>query len=286
MINEHQKHGIVNRLNEYVARYESAKSASKSMKGVSDATISQMLNGNWDLISDKMWLNVASQVDYQEREWNCVETRDYKLLSHLLRDAQTYSNVFAVVGNAGSGKSFTLRDYAKQNKRVYLLQCNEYWNRKMFMQELLSAMGRDYSGYTVGEMMGEVVRGLKTQHKPLILMDEADKLSDNVMYFFITLYNQLEDHCGIVMCATDHLSKRINRGIKLNKKGYKEIYSRIGRRFIELHGVGSVDIQSLCIANGIKNKKEIKEVVEESEWDLRRVKRKIHALRMSSSKAS
>lgn len=286
MINEHQKHGIVNRLNEYVARYESAKSASKSMKGVSDATISQMLNGNWDLISDKMWLNVASQVDYQEREWHCVETRDYKLLSHLLRDAQTYSNVFAVVGNAGSGKSFTLRDYAKHNKRVYLLQCNEYWNRKMFMQELLSAMGRDYSGYTVGEMMGEVVRGLKTQHKPLILMDEADKLSDNVMYFFITLYNQLEDHCGIVMCATDHLSKRINRGIKLNKKGYKEIYSRIGRRFIELHGVGSVDIQSLCIANGIADKKDIKEVVEESEWDLRRVKRKIHALRMSSSKAS
>lgn len=286
MINEHQKHGIVNRLNEYVARYESAKSASKSMKGVSDATISQMLNGNWDLISDKMWLNVASQVDYQEREWHCVETRDYKLLSHLLRDAQTYSNVFAVVGNAGSGKSFTLRDYAKHNKRVYLLQCNEYWNRKMFMQELLSAMSRDYSGYTVGEMMGEVVRGLKTQHKPLILMDEADKLSDNVMYFFITLYNQLEDHCGIVMCATDHLSKRINRGIKLNKKGYKEIYSRIGRRFIELHGVGSVDIQSLCIANGIADKKDIKEVVEESEWDLRRVKRKIHALRMSSSKAS
>lgn len=284
MITENQKQQIADRLQAYVERYGSAKAASKSLKGVSDGTISQMLNNNWELISEKMWRNVASQVNYQEHGWVAVETRDYKLLTKLLGDAQKYSNVFAVVGNAGSGKSFSLRDYAERNKRVYLLQCNEFWNRKMFMQELLSAMGRDYSGYTVGEMMQEVVKGLKTQSTPLIIMDEADKLSDQVMYFFITLYNMLEGHCGIVMCATDHLSKRIHRGLKLNKKGYKEIFSRIGRRFIELHGVGSADITSICFANGITGKKQVQEVVEDSEYDLRRVKRKIHALRMINNR--
>ncbi|MEG2791945.1 MAG: ATP-binding protein, partial [Odoribacter sp.] len=99
---------------------------------------------------------------------------------------------------------------------------------------------------------------------------------------FITLYNQLEEHCGIVMCATDHLQKRIKRGLKLNKKGYKEIFSRIGRKFVELDGVCTSDVVSICIDNGITDKTTIKEIIEDCEWDLRRVKRKIHALKQLS----
>ena len=85
-------------------------------------------------------------------------------------------------------------------------------------------------------------------------MDEADKLSDQVLYFFITLYNQLEDHCGIVLLATDYLEKKIRKGLRLNRKGYKEIYSRIGRRFIPLRAVNLTDITGVCIANGITDK--------------------------------
>ena len=277
-----EKKQISEALESYCARFESQNKAANSLKGVSAATIPQVLQGNWELIADRMWRNIASQIGYSKQEWAAVETENYKLLTRLLEDAQEFSNVFAICGDAGSGKTFTVRRFAGENRRVYMLQCNEYWNRKMFMQELLTAMGRDCSGYTVGEMMSEVVRGLKREDHPLIVMDEADKLTDQVMYFFITLYNQLEDHCGIVMCATDHLQKRIRRGLKLNKKGYKEIYSRIGRKFVELDGVSSGDIAAICINNGITDRAAIREVIQDSEWDLRRVKRKIHALKQLS----
>lgn len=274
-----QKKQIAEALESYCARFESQNKASNSLKGVSSATITQVLQENWELIADRMWRNIASQIGFASTEWVGVETENYKTITQLLQDAQEFSNVFAICGEAGSGKTYALRQFTGENKRVYMLQCNEYWNRKMFMQELLTAMGRDCSGYTVGEMMAEVVRGLKKEDRPLIIMDEADKLTDQVMYFFITLYNLLEEHCGIVMCATDHLQKRIKRGLKLNKKGYKEIYSRIGRKFVELDGVNSSDVVAICINNGIADKKDIKGVIEDSEWDLRRVKRKIHALK-------
>jgi len=278
-MNTQEKKQITEVLNTYCERYESQNKAAHSLQGVSPATITQVLKGNWEKINDNMWRTIASQIGYEANKWIAVETANYKDLYAYLQDAQEFSNVFAITGNAGTGKSFTMRHYTKANKRSYMLQCNEYWNRKMFMQELLTAMGRDYSGYTVGEMMMEVVRELKKQERPLIIMDEADKLTDQVMYFFITLYNQLEDHCGIVMCATDHLEKRIRRGLKLNKKGYKEIYSRIGRKFIELDGVNSTDVVSICMNNGISHQKAIKDIVEDCEWDLRRVKRKIHAMK-------
>lgn len=282
MITETNKQQISERAQEYVERFGSQNKAANSLKGVSPATLSQVLNNNWELVSDEMWRNIGAQVGWSENEWVAVETRDFKVLTSILSDAQLHSNVFAVTAEAGTGKSFTLKTYAHNNKRAYLLQCAEYWNRKMFMQELLTAMGRDYSGFTVAEMMAEVVRGLKVQDKPIILLDEADKLSDQVLYFFITLYNMLEDHCGIVLCATDHLSKRIKRGLKLNKKGYKEIYSRIARKFIELQGAGSGDITQICLANGVTGKNEIKAIIEDSENDLRRVRRKIHAQRQKS----
>ncbi|MDX9703899.1 MAG: ATP-binding protein [Candidatus Auribacterota bacterium] len=275
------KQQIADKLAGYCARYESQNKAAKSLKGVSAATISQMLNNNWELIKEEMWKNVAAQVGYTSERWEAVETRDFRILSALLADARENSNVFAVTGDAGSGKSFALRTFANENRRVYLLSCNEYWNRKMFLQELLSAMGRDYSGFTVGEMMFEVVSNLKKQDSPLVIMDEADKLSDQVLYFFITIYNQLEDHCGIMLVATSHLEKRIKRGIKLNKKGYTEIFSRMGRKFIELKGVGFSDVRAICQANGITRPSAIKEIWEDCEGDLRRVKRKIHAYRKS-----
>ncbi|MCK5015828.1 MAG: AAA family ATPase [Candidatus Peribacteraceae bacterium] len=283
MITTETKQQICEKLNEYVLHIGSQNKAANSLKGVSAGTLSQMQNNNWELIKDSMWRNVATQILRVDNSWQAVETRSFTELTDLLSDAQMHSGVFGVTGDAGTGKSFAIKKYVDNNKEAYLLSCAEYWNRKYFLSELLTAMGRDYSGMTVAEMMQEAVSRLKKVDRPIIIMDEADKLSDQVLYFFITLYNQLEEHCAIILCATDHLAKRIKRGLKLNKKGYKEIYSRMGKKFIELEDVGSTDVMQVCMANGINDRQTIKEIYEDCEGDLRRVKRKIHALRMANN---
>ena len=262
----------------YCERYESQNKAANSIKNVSAATISQMLNGNWELIKDDMWRNVAAQIGYKDEKWEAVETNDYRRMMALLDDVKENSLVMAITGDAGTGKTFACKQYTAMHRQVYLLCCNEYWNRKLFLTELLTAMGRDYTGFTVGEMMHEAVRTLKMQETPLLILDEADKLSDQVLYFFITLYNHLEDECGIVLCATNHLEKRINRGIKLNKKGYNEIWSRLGRKCVPLKGVSAADIAAICEANGIVDSKDIDGIIADCESDLRRVKRRVHAI--------
>lgn len=264
-------------LRAYCDRYESQNKAAASMNGVSAATVSQMLNGNWDLIKNEMWRNVAAQIGYSDENWSAVETTNFKDLTTMYADAQGNSLVLAIIGDAGSSKTFTARHFAANNRRVYLLCCNEFWNRKLFLAELLKAIGKDSSGFTVGEMMDAVVTELKRQESPLLILDEADKLSDQVLYFFITIYNQLEDECGIVLQATNHLEKRLLRGVHLNKKGYNEIWSRVGRRCIGLKGVTADDIASICVANGVHDAKVIDKIIGDSESDLRRVKRRIHA---------
>ncbi|MCQ2351292.1 MAG: ATP-binding protein [Paludibacteraceae bacterium] len=278
-----EKENIKTALAEYCERMGSQNKAANSLKGVSSATVSQLLNGNWDLITDEMWRNIATQIGYDNRKWVVVETRGYKRMTQLLTDAQENSLVFAVTGDAGCGKSEAVKTFARNHQNVYNLSCSEYWNRKHFMTELLQNMGVDYTGCTVSEMMSEILYNLKRKENPLLVLDEADKLSDQVLYFFISLYNHLEDHCGIVMCATDYLEKRIKKGVRCNRKGYKEIYSRCGRKFIPMQQVNAEDIAAVCVANGISDAVKIDRIVDESECDLRRVKRCIHAYKSSEN---
>lgn len=278
-----KKQQIANALRGYCERYDSQAKAANSLKNVSPATISQMLNCKWELIRDDMWRNVAAQIGWKEEKWNAVATRDFTTLMRILGDVKDNALVMAVTGDAGSGKTFALKQYTESNKQVYMLCCNEYWNRKAFLNELLQAMGRDASGLTVNDMMLEAVRYLKMQESPLLILDEADKLSDKVLYFFISLYNALEGECGMLMVATSHLELRIRKGLKANRKGYNEIWSRIGRKCVTLKGVSAADITAVCEANGVTDRRDIDLVINDSESDLRRVRRKIHAI-VSSKK--
>lgn len=277
-----QKEQIKTKLQDYCSRYGSQNKAANSLKGVSAGTISQIINRNWDSIADEMWRKVSKQIGISSKELVIVQTSNFKFITELLEDAKENSAVYSIVSPPGSSKTKASEHFFENNAGVFTVSCNEYWNRKMFLYELAACLGKDPSGLNVNEMVLLIVRTIKAMDSPLIILDEFDKVSDQVLYFFITFYNQLQDECGIVTLSTDHLEKRVKKGLRLNRKGYQEFYSRIGRKFITAPGVSSVDIQSICRANGITTVGDIKTIVEDCDYDLRRVKRRIHATRKAA----
>lgn len=280
---------IAEQLRSYVDRKGSQKKAANSMDGVSSATINKILNEtDWETISEEMWRSVDAQTRVSSKEWELAETSTFNKLMFMLSEAQKDSLVFCVTGLAGSGKTETINHYASKHKNVYHLVCAEHWNRRTFVAKVLQCMGASASGCTINDMMEDVVDNLNRKETPLLVLDEADKISDQVLYFFITLYNQLEGKCGIVLCATSFLQSRIVRGLRLNKKGYQEIYSRIGRKFPALPIPSEEDICRVCIANGVERERDIKNIVKEAtnsdNIDFRKVKREIWKLRKQEAK--
>ena len=279
MITTDEKKQISEQLRAYCEQKGSQNKAAASLNGVSSATVSKVLAGNWDTIADDMWRSIAGQIGAGKTAegWQLVPTRAYKAMTFTLESSQRDALVVGVIGEAGSGKTEAIKTYTAGGRNVYHLVCSEYWNRRTFMAKVLQTMGATYSGNTVADMMDTIVDTLKRKESPLILLDEADKLSDQVLYFFISLYNQLEGHCGIIMTATRYLKARIEKGLRLNRKGYAEIYSRIGRKFVELPLLNSEDVAAVCVANGITDAKAINSIVDEADGDLRRVKRSVWA---------
>lgn len=272
-----QKQQIADQLRAYCDQKGSQNKAANSLNGVSSATISKVLSGQWETIADEMWRTISAQTGAKSEGWQVVSTRAYDVMTFTLDNAQTDALVLAVTGEAGSGKTEAIKNYTAGHANAYHLVCSEYWNRRTFMGKLLKCMGVGVSGTTVSEMMDDIVDTLKRKDAPLIVLDEADKLTDQVLYFFISLYNQLEGHCGIILTATSFLKKRIERGVRLNRKGYAEIYSRIGRKFVALPLLNSEDIAAVCVANGVSDAKSINSIIDEAEGDLRRVKRSVWA---------
>jgi len=272
----------VEALEKFIVQKGSQNQVAAGMAGVSPATLSQMRNHKWDLIADDMWRKVAKYVGVSSNGWNYAETRNSKELLEFFNDSQQFSLVLAITGKAGAGKSETAKKYEAENKNAFLLSCNEYWDKRWFLRELLGKMGKDHAGLTLPEMMHKAVLLLKSLENPIIILDEADKLADNVLLFFITLYNALENHCGIVLMATHFLEKRIRRGVATEKKGYREIYSRVGLRFIELENTSYSDVEKICTANGIDDTAIIRTISKDCDGDVRRVRRLIFSNKRAS----
>lgn len=275
-----QKPIVQSLLKKYVETFKSQAQAVNNLRDVSEATVINVLKGKFDNISNDMWRKIAKQVGFSAKGvWNVVPTTALNDLTKLLDNSKEYSSVYAVTAPAGSGKTQAAMLYKKNNTNVFHVCCAEYYNRKIFLGKILEAMGVTERA-SVNDMMEMIISKILKMDSPILILDEADKLNDQVMHFFITLYNVLESKCGIVLMATNYLIKRIEKGRQLRRKGYEEIYSRIGRKFIILHETTKEEIIQICIANGITEPEDIALIYNESENDLRRVERGIHKLKM------
>ena len=277
------KNGIVEALKAYTERKGGQNKAANSIKGVSSATLSQMQNGNWEHISDDMWRKVAkalgmtAEIGGHANEWNTAATATYLQVHALLRGAQEEARVMSLTAPAGSGKTYAAKEYEASHKNVYRLMCDEFWSKNDFVEELLRAMGEKAIGLTKRERLALACSVLSKKERPLLIFDEFDKLGDNVWSFFITLYNRLEDQCGMVLLSTDYIEKRFRMGLKSQRRGYPEIWSRLGSRCVELDRADYDDVKMVCEANGLTDEAVIEDIARSAEGDLRRVRQLVFA---------
>lgn len=284
-----------NRLGSY------AKVATKC--DVSTATISQMVRNNWDLIKTELWSKVGFALGYDDSEWQIAETLGYKKVANICNDAKNEAFFMILSSPAGMGKTAPLKTYYELNSDndVFYIKCRE-WAKREFLVELCKSLGIDSSKYYVHvDKLGAKVSEFFNQRKgkkPLLIVDDAGKLRDSAIRWFIHLFDENEDDMGCLIAGTEYLEKRIKDGVRLKKLGYDEIESRFGRTYLSLIGTTQKDAQIICSVNGIHDKalqnklfeecKPIKKIITTKEGnvsirvieDLRRLKRVIKRERL------
>lgn len=227
--------------------------------GISGATLSQIVNNNLELISDQMWAKISKAVGFTFTDWRPANTRNMQLIHNTLKVCQEEGAVFGLSADAGQGKSYACEQYASAHENVIYVRCRESWNRKQFHTAMVQALGVDPSGYTTMELVGVMTDALMKRPGALVIWDEADKLG-NKLTLFIELYNELRYTVGFFICGTPSLRKFIERGARIDKRGFKEVYSRLGSMFLKLSEPNPNDIRMICESNGLTDEDAIQAV--------------------------
>lgn len=279
-LSKQDKDAIRDALIAYCGNYPSQNRAAESMKGVSAATVSQIINSKYTSISDDMFTRIAVQIGHSLDRWTLHESDTFRRITFAMSDAQAYRNVTWVVGDAGCGKTTAAIEYRRTHRNVFYILCSEDMKKSDFVREIAKQVGAPVDGTNLRDILEYAISLIAYLQTPLLIFDEGDKLTDSVFNYFISIYNRLEGKSGIVFLSTDYIKRRLENGLRYNKKGYKEINSRIGRKFFDVSAATEQDVYAICQANGLTDPADVRRVVREAmqgEYDLRRVKRVVHA---------
>jgi DNA transposition AAA+ family ATPase len=274
-------------LEKYLSRFGSQNSAANSLRDVSPAIVSQVLNDKWETISEAMWRSIAKQVGYNVHQWNIAETSVFKKITAYFGDAQRNpKGIRAIIANASFGKSTAVNAYCEKHQSAYYIRCHRHMPARILVRDMLKSMGKDSSG-TLIEMLQNLVSYLQRDNEPLFIIDEADKLKDEVLELFIDLENKLHQICGFVFLSTPYLQKRIDAGVARSKRGFAELFSRMKKTFFDLTPSPrefKSDIGVICKANGITDEEVIAELMNKCDNDLRKLTDLINAYKQLINK--
>ncbi len=241
--------------------------------GISNAYVSNMIAGKWDNISETMWRRVQTilNIDF---DWNVAQTTNYVNVTDLLGHVQKNNLTVGISYDAGVGKSQAYIDYDRYNKNVIYVECNTYWRTKTYVSNLLNAAGLEAEG-TTENMIETFINHVMGLEDPIIIIDQMDKLKEGGFDLFMDMYNDLFRCCGFVVSGVQALKKRILRGAKNDKIGYREAYSRLHKTFIELSPIDLDDVTAICEANGLTDEEEISLIYNQCDGDLRIVRKEV-----------
>lgn len=199
-------------------------------------------------------------------EWQMAETHNYKLVWQTCQLAKDRALFMAISNAAGSGKSATARDFAQANAggsvHYFLVEHSEM-GRGDFLDRLARSLGLPTptgGAYRSSTRKADDIIAFFTQRfeqAPLLIVDEADKLNDTALRFFISLFNKVEGRMGCVLLGTENLWAKIMRGVAYNKNGFDELRSRFGGRAVTLPGLRKSEAVEIAIANGLSDKEAI-----------------------------
>jgi len=241
--------------------------------GVSSSTISQMVNGNWTLIKPEMWRKVKVRLRI-DLDWKIANTQMHKDLVDFMGKAQAHQMTIAFSHKAGTGKTTAFANYQKQVPEVIYVEGSRTLSKKNYLKKLLANAGQDTFG-TTEDLLERFIDHVSGLAKPLIIIDQFDKLKDNTFDLFMDFYNELHGHCGFILSGVEALEKRVKRGVQLKRSGYDEIWSRMDRKFVELAKLSLNDVQAVFKANGIDDEDAALSSFENCDGDLRRVRKDI-----------
>lgn len=199
--------------------------------GISDSALSQWRAGRYkgDVKSLEQAIKSFLQLD-SERIKNRKITLPFTMTSvadkvfEAARMCHLDGDIGVVVGTAGVGKTTAVKEYARRNSDVILIEADLGYTAKEVFREIHRKLGFDGGG-SINQMKDDVINKLKDAGR-LIIVDEAEHLPVRAL----DLLRRINDKAGtgILFCGL----RRFMENLRLKRADFAYLYTRVGFKVI------------------------------------------------------
>lgn len=236
---------MIKQLKDYIEQTGISQSKIAPLVGVSTATISQYLKGEYKGDVAAVDKKVAEMLDRQadkakDVKSDFVMTKTANRILEICGLAHAMNDIYLVIGEAGLGKTMALKQYVSQNSNVVMLEIDPTFSVKVLLNELCNKLGIVISGSKSNHhMMDLIVEKLKGSER-LLIIDEAELLA----YKPLEILRRIHDKADIGMVLAG--MPRLRANLRGQKGEYKQLYSRVGLALDIQNRLPSDDICLLC----------------------------------------
>ncbi|MDR0759675.1 MAG: AAA family ATPase [Treponema sp.] len=206
--------------------------------GVVSAYKNRAYNGNVKALEERIdaWLKREarrlSRIDVPTAETAAMEQ-----VRRAITIAQDEADIAVIIGEAGTGKTTALRQYAKESHSALLIDVDPSFSKVVLMNEIARALGVEDKG-GMNAVIERVIEALKDRDAVLII-DEADYLSDSSLELVRRIIND-KARTGVVLVGLPTLEYKIRN----LSHDHEQIISRVGVR-VKLDKLKKTDAEKI-----------------------------------------
>jgi DNA transposition AAA+ family ATPase len=190
--------------------------------GVVSAYKNRAYNGNVKVLEERIdaWLKREAR-RLARIDVPTAETATMEQVRRAITIAQDEADIAVIIGEAGTGKTTALRQYAKESHSALLIDVDPSFSKVVLMNEIARALGVEDKG-GMNAVIERVIEALKDRDAVLII-DEADYLSDSSLELVRRIIND-KAHTGVVLVGLPTLEYKIRN----LRNDHEQLISRVG----------------------------------------------------------
>lgn len=226
---------------------------------ISPAQLSNFRDGKFEDVSEAMTNKLHSAL--RIATWKIRETEPFRLISALCIDARENQRMVAISAYTGVGKTVTLEWIQAHEAEAFYVLCTSVMSQREFLRAIQKGLGIDREGSKTA-MIDAICQKLISASAPLLMLDDAGKLSDPNLRLLQIIYDSTKGAAGIVIAGTEYLKKNIEKRARTDSMGFRELKRRIGYWLTDLATPSPQFISACCSDYGITDPASLKFIID------------------------
>lgn len=251
-MNNETKEKIVEGLKRSRDNFEGSDNKFAVSIGINAAQYSRIKKGERDrILSDEKWITLARRVGVNltdNKNWRTANTPVFQFVTSQLELCQREGLSTLLCDLSDIGKTYSAIWYKENNKNVVYIDCSQIKQKQKLIRKIAKEFGVNDTG-KYSDVYEDLAFYIKTIQKPLIILDEAGDLNYDAFLEIKALWNATEGCCGYYMMGADGLKEKMKRSINTKKVGYTELFSRFGKKYVNVVPIGKEDTEKMLKVN-------------------------------------